>query len=161
MTNFKAIFSKGQSIDIGDNDSFRILEESDNHFVATFDNKIYHIDIEEFDPNTKSYQLVVNNKPISLSLKNPLDQLIQELGLQTKKEDNVNQVIAPMPGLVIKILKSQGDIVEKGDSLLILEAMKMENVIKAAGAGTIKSINVSVNDKVEKGQVMVEFEAVG
>ena len=159
MTDFKAIFSKGQSLDITNEESFRILEEKDGQYIASYKNKIYNIVIEDFCSDTKSYSMLVNDKPVSLSLKNPLDQLIQELGLQSKKEENVSQVHAPMPGLVIKLLKNEGDTVEKGDSLLILEAMKMENVIKSAGAGTIKSISVSVNDKVEKGQLMVEFEA--
>ena len=159
MTDFKAIFSKGQSLDIASEDSFRILEEKNGQYIASYKNRIYNIVIEDFCSDTKSYNMLVNDKPVSLSLKNPLDQLIQELGLQSKKEENVSQVHAPMPGLVIKLLKNEGDTVEKGDSLLILEAMKMENVIKSAGAGTIKSISVAVNDKVEKGQLMVEFEA--
>jgi biotin carboxyl carrier protein len=63
-----------------------------------------------------------------------------------------------MPGLVISILVEEGQEVQKGDSLLILEAMKMENVIKAAGKGVVKSIKVQQKNAVEKNQILIEME---
>jgi biotin carboxyl carrier protein len=63
-----------------------------------------------------------------------------------------------MPGLVLNILVSPGQAVQKGDPLIILEAMKMENVIKAAGEGHIKAINVLKGAAVEKGQLLLELE---
>jgi len=71
----------------------------------------------------------------------------------------MSQLKAPMPGLVLKINVSVGDAVNEGDSLITLEAMKMENIIKAKGSGVVKSVSVQEQDKVEKAQLLIEFEA--
>ena len=63
-----------------------------------------------------------------------------------------------MPGLIIKIWVNEGDEVKKGDALLILEAMKMENVIKSPRDGKVKKLNVQLKQAMEKNQVMLEFE---
>ena len=62
-----------------------------------------------------------------------------------------------MPGLVLDILVKVGDEVKKGDPLMILEAMKMENILKSASDGVIKKINVEKKQAVEKGQVLINF----
>jgi biotin carboxyl carrier protein len=64
----------------------------------------------------------------------------------------------PMPGLVIKILAEQGKHYKAGDALMILEAMKMENVFKAAADVTIKAIEITERQTVEKGQILMVFE---
>jgi biotin carboxyl carrier protein len=60
-----------------------------------------------------------------------------------------------MPGLVLKVLVKDGDVIKKGDNILVLEAMKMENSIKAPADATIKSVKIIAGDKVEKNQVMI------
>lgn len=154
----KAIFKSGKTFDILDSDSLRILEEKGENFIVEYQDTIYRINVSEFNPQNKQYRIIVNNKPVELTIKNKLDQLIDELGLKSQKEENVTQILAPMPGLVIDTKVKVGDNVDKGDAILILEAMKMENVIKSKGAGIVKSIHVAVNDKVEKAQLMIEFE---
>jgi biotin carboxyl carrier protein len=157
-STLKAILSQGLTIDVKDDNELRVLEQTGNSYVAEYNNKIYNISVESFDPNTKSYTLTVNDVPVQLGLKNELDQLIDKLGLKSQKEENVSQILAPMPGLVVDISVSVGDEVNKGDALLVLEAMKMENVLKSKGSGIVKSIQVSQKDKVDKGQLLIEFE---
>jgi len=70
----------------------------------------------------------------------------------------VNEVLAPMPGLVIQIIANVGDQVRKGENLIILEAMKMENMIKSPTDGVIKSIEVKQDKTVDKNQVLIKFE---
>jgi biotin carboxyl carrier protein len=70
----------------------------------------------------------------------------------------IKDVAAPMPGLIVSISCAAGDEIKKGDSLLVMEAMKMENEIKSPLAGKIKTVKVSSRQSVDKGQVMVEFE---
>ena len=70
----------------------------------------------------------------------------------------MDNVKAPMPGLVLDILVEAGQSVNKGDNLLILEAMKMENIIKASGNGVVKNININKKDAVEKNQLLIEME---
>ena len=76
--------------------------------------------------------------------------------LKNKAKDNHSTVVkSPMPGLVLKIKKKVGDSVEMGESLLLLEAMKMENDIRAASSGVIKEIRISENSAVEKNEVLL------
>lgn len=69
----------------------------------------------------------------------------------------MNVIKAPMPGLVLKIMISENQDINEGDSVLILEAMKMENVIKSPGTGKVKIIKVKERDAVEKNEVLVEL----
>ncbi|HCL90193.1 MAG TPA: acetyl-CoA carboxylase biotin carboxyl carrier protein subunit [Candidatus Atribacteria bacterium] len=65
------------------------------------------------------------------------------------------EINAPMPGKILQLKVKEGDSVSEGDTLLILEAMKMENEIFANTSGKIKNINVSVNDMVDTGDVLI------
>ena len=67
-------------------------------------------------------------------------------------------VKAPMPGRVVKALVAEGDTVEAGQPVIIVEAMKMENEVTAPGPGVVRSINVSQGDTVDAGAVLVELE---
>lgn len=67
-------------------------------------------------------------------------------------------VIAPMPGLVVRINASVGDEVQAGQGLVVMEAMKMENELRAKAAGRVKAILVPVGKAVEKGTVLIELE---
>jgi acetyl-CoA carboxylase biotin carboxyl carrier protein len=68
------------------------------------------------------------------------------------------EILSPMPGTIIDVLVEPGDAVEEGQELVILEAMKMENPIVATVDGTVKEVNVAVDDKVATSQVMVVIE---
>jgi len=157
-SQYKALFSSDTPVDISSDAKMRILEEREDHYVVEYKTQIYNISVNAFDPMTKAYKLIINNTPVELSLRNKLDQLIDELGLKSEKEEDVSQVVAPMPGLVIEVSVSEGDTVEKDQALLILEAMKMENVIKSKGAGTVKKVHITKQDKVDKAQLLIEFE---
>ncbi len=132
------------------------MEEGAMHLII--EGKSYRVRIKSSDAETKSYQLNVNGNAFSVALSDEMDQLLSRLGLADLASKKVNEVKAPMPGLVLKLIASPGDAVNKGDSLLVLEAMKMENVIKSPGEGVVKSIRVNAGDKVEKNAVLIEFE---
>jgi len=68
------------------------------------------------------------------------------------------QLKAPMPGLVTRVLVAQGDTVAPGTPILVMEAMKMENELRAPGAGRVKGIRVRPGEAVELGSVLVDFE---
>ena len=78
-------------------------------------------------------------------------------GYDTHGQDH-NHVTSPMPGKVIKILTEPGKEVKKGETLMIIEAMKMENLVVSPRDAVVKSVNVSVNDRVESSTALVEFE---
>lgn len=86
------------------------------------------------------------------------DQLLAAWGASEGNAGRESRIEAPMPGLVLKILVEVGQSVHRGDSLLVLEAMKMENDIKAHFDGVVSAIKVSRGDAVGKGHVLVEFD---
>ena len=79
------------------------------------------------------------------------------MGMVSKEIPKINKLDAPMLGNIINVLVSKGDKVTKGDPLLILEVMKMENVIKAPADVTIQKINVLVGNNVNKNQTLIKF----
>lgn len=120
-------------------------------------NRSFKAELVQADYATKTFTLKINGQLFQADVKDKLDLLLESMGLNTAASSKVNDVKAPMPGLIFDIKVTEGQTVQKGDALLILEAMKMENVIKAAGEGVVKKIKVSKGDKVEKGQILIQF----
>ncbi|MBT8323499.1 MAG: acetyl-CoA carboxylase biotin carboxyl carrier protein subunit, partial [Eudoraea sp.] len=87
-----------------------------------------------------------------------LDLLIDEMGFSLVSSMNISSIEAPMPGLILDINVSVGQEVNEDDALLVLEAMKMENIITAPRGGVIKAIHISKGNPVDKGQLLIEFE---
>jgi biotin carboxyl carrier protein len=130
-------------------------------------------------PGTPLRQLLLDGRPLTLSVE-PLGRGRWALGpggerLEVEVLDERTRHIrsltgggdqrraaevlrAPMPGLVVRVQAREGDAVNAGVGLIVLEAMKMENELKAAAAGVVKSVRVAPGEAVEKGQVLVEFE---
>lgn len=121
-------------------------------------NKSYSVDIVDFNKEEKSCVIRVNNREILVSIKDRFDALLEQLGMDNLNSQKVNEVKAPMPGLVIDLLVEPGSEVKKGDGLLVLEAMKMENILKSPTDGVIKSVEVAKSVAVEKNQVLISFE---
>lgn len=114
--------------------------------------------VESIDRVAKEVKLRVNGGFYTVSVTEPIDALLASMGLDLKASKKAEPVKAPMPGMILKILAEVGQQVEKGDRLLILEAMKMENVLKATHAGTVKAIRAVERTAVEKGAVLIEME---
>jgi biotin carboxyl carrier protein len=117
----------------------------------------YTIELLEKSDDQKTMSILVNGVKQEVSIKDKYDHLLSELGMDKMLSTKANIVKAPMPGLVLRIIAKEGDQVKKGDAILVLEAMKMENVIKADGEGIIKKICVSEKQAVEKNTVLVEL----
>ncbi|MEA5140577.1 acetyl-CoA carboxylase biotin carboxyl carrier protein subunit [Arcicella rigui] len=135
-----------------------ILEVRNNIFHILFQNRSYNAEVLEADYQTKSFLLKINRNQYLVNVKDRFDILLEQLGMANAGSAKVNDLKAPMPGLIVSIQVQVGDSIKKGDSLLILEAMKMENVLKATGEGKIKNIKVNPRQNVEKNQVLIEFE---
>ena len=130
---------------------------SGNKVNVLYNNQSHNIEIVELNQAEKTAFVKVNGNIYSLTIKDQFDQLLAQLGMDNLAANKVLQVKAPMPGLVLNVLVSEGDEVKKGDSLLVLEAMKMENMIKSPSDGTVKKIEIKQGDKVEKNQVLISF----
>lgn len=86
-------------------------------------------------------------------------KLLEKMGMSVKQGAASGDIDAPMPGKVLQVLVKEGDVVEEGQPLVVLEAMKMENVIKAAANGTVSVVQAAEGQAVEKGALLVGFEA--
>ena len=122
------------------------------------DNMSYYVQWIERNDEAKTYILKVNGSLIILEAKNEFDILLEKMGMANVGSAKVSKLKAPMPGKVLDVLVTLGQEVVKGDGLVILEAMKMENVLKADDVGVVKSVNVSIGEAVEKNNVLIEFE---
>jgi biotin carboxyl carrier protein len=134
-----------------------LVEYAPNCFHILYNKKSYRAEIVKADPATKTFIIKVNNLVQTVSVKDKFDLLLEKMGMNASASSKINNIKAPMPGLIIDLKIKAGDTVNAGDALLILEAMKMENVLKSPGGGTVKSVKVKKGDSVEKGQVLIEF----
>jgi biotin carboxyl carrier protein len=131
------------------------LTNRSSHVI--FDRKSYTVELEEINPAEKTALVKVNGNRYSIQIKDQFDQLLAQLGMDNLAVSKILQVKAPMPGLVLNVLVAEGIEVKKGDNLLVLEAMKMENMIKSPTDGRLKKIEVKQGDKVEKNQLLISF----
>ncbi len=130
-----------------------------NKFHVLKDHKSYLAEITESHFQQKKYTIKINNNTYVIELQNELDQLIKDMGFEVGATKKVNDIKAPMPGLILEVNVSEGMEVKENDTLLILEAMKMENVLTSPRDGIIKSIRIKKGDAVDKNQLLIEFEA--
>ena len=130
---------------------------NDNSYHILHNLASYNTEVISFDRQAKTAEIKVNGHIYSLSGKDRFDLLLDQLGMSNADSVKVSEIKAPMPGLVLKVMVNEGDEVKKGENLFVLEAMKMENIIKAPADVTIKASKIKPGDKVEKGQVLMLF----
>ena len=106
----------------------------------------------------RNYRIEMGGEDFVVKIKNNLDQIIDSMGLSKPKTHKLKSIKAPMPGLVIEINIVEGQEVKENEKLLILEAMKMENVIKIPHDAVIKKVCVGKGQAVDKGQILVELD---
>jgi len=128
------------------------------HTHVLYHNRSYNVELVSENKEDKVSVIKVNGTLYSVFIEDQYDQLLKQLGMDTGSAGKVKEIKAPMPGLVLSIIADEGAEVSKGESILVLEAMKMENIIKSPADGKIKKVFVSKGDKVEKNQVLVQFE---
>lgn len=126
-------------------------------YHVLYNNRSFYAELIELNKEKRTCSVKVGSNIYSLDITDQFDELLHQLGMDNFNTARVSEIKAPMPGMVIRILVSEGDEVEKGGNLLVLEAMKMENIIKAPADVKIRTIKVKAGDKVEKNQVMMIF----
>lgn len=142
------------------------FEEKEELSLFSLDGEQKEMEFLRIDENI--YSILVDNKSITVGIfrEGKKIQVFHEGDLyeleavsgrdasQTEGAGSLN-ITAPMHSRVVKILKNQGDSVEVGDSVVVVEAMKMESELKASVSGTIKEIMVKEGETVEKDSVLV------
>jgi biotin carboxyl carrier protein len=146
----------GQDIESGINS---MITWDDHRFFTLVHNGVtFHGEVMNEDLENNKLRLKINHRVFDVKKQGPLDELIASMGLDKPKVRQLKELVAPMPGRIVNIAVEVGQDLDVGDEILSLEAMKMENVLKAEGIGKVKSISISKDDIVEKGSVLIEFE---
>jgi len=160
----------------GDNEyQVGILVSKDPEYVLSFENHLFKIKKTYADPSTLSFDLEGVNYTTCFSIDGSEVGMISVEGhifemhrqdflpesispVRFESSDHNGEVFSPMPGKVIKLFVTAGDKVNKGDVLLIIEAMKMENSIISPTDGIIASVNAGINDRIDVGKVLITFD---
>lgn len=130
---------------------------SDRKIHLIFENKSIEAELISFDKESKTIQIRLGDKTSTLLVKDRFDILLEQLGMNNNNTGALKEIKAPMPGLILDLKVKPGDVVKKGDVVLILEAMKMENSIKSPGDGVVKAVKIALKQSVEKNQVLIQF----
>ncbi len=139
-------------------DTLDIIEVDSSNFHVLHNNQKYLIRLPPSNVLKKTFSIAVNGNNYDVTIADAFDQRVKKMGLLATSSLKVNSVKAPMPGLIVDVMVEVGQSVSEGTPLLVLSAMKMENIILSQGAGTVKSIAVKKEDSVEKGQLIIEME---
>lgn len=135
-----------------------VVRLSSNEFNLIKDDRSHNATLVEADVLNKKCTIETGGEQFEVVIKDELDQRLEQMGFGVSSAKQVKEIKAPMPGLVLEIAVTEGQQVQEGDKLLILEAMKMENSILIHANATIKKVAVTAGQAVEKGQVLVELE---
>lgn len=154
----KEISIAGSQVSIdGVNKEWDIISLPDGRFNVLMDNKSYNAYVVGVDRVQKTISLRVNDQIYELTIREPIDLLLQKMGLNLNTVKKAESINAPMPGLILSVMVEEGQAIKKGEPVLILEAMKMENVFKAPEDAVVKSIKIKAGQAVEKGAVLIEL----
>ncbi len=126
------------------------------HYIQ--DNQCFELELIEISRKRKTIEILLNQEKFSFTISGPLELLIEKMGLNASFDNSQKELKAPMPGLILDILIKEGQSVTKNEDLIILEAMKMENILKSDGEGIVKAIHIKKGDSVDKHQILLELE---
>lgn len=143
----------------GSNKTVDLIELKEGTFNLIYNQKSYNSTLVRMDKESKELVIKVNNNEYTLKVEDRFDLLLKQLGMNDTAGAGFKELKAPMPGLVLKLEVEAGTEVKKDEPLVVLEAMKMENVLKSPADLTVKSIAVEIGQAVEKNQLLIEFES--
>jgi biotin carboxyl carrier protein len=158
--SFKVVVGGNLEFEITRDDTTNIdvLQTSANSYHILKENKSFTAEVITKDFYHKKYVISINNNSYEVVISDDLDLLISDMGFEFSSNKDIDSISAPMPGLILDIPVQVGQSVNEDDQLVILEAMKMENIISSPRDGIIKSISVKKGDAVDKNQLLIEFE---
>lgn len=158
---FKISVNQEHIFHINSDDAVQLDEVISENGIAHLleNNKSAKAEITEANFFKRTYSINLNGSQYKVHIENKLDMLIEEMGLSLGSNSVANEIHAPMPGLIIEVNVAVGDIVQKGDFLCVLEAMKMENTLSSPREGVVKSVNIVKGETVDKGVLLIELKA--
>lgn len=146
--NTAIVNGQAKSVDLKPlgNGRFHLLVDGNSH------------DVEVVEAHAQNPVIKVNGRVYTTAIKSETDLLLERMGINTKYKKEVKELKAPMPGLVVAFRVGVGDEVKAGDPLVVLEAMKMENILKSPTNAKVKTLNANKGDAIEKNTVLITFE---
>ena len=130
----------------------------DTHtFITVWKHKVYRIHILSSDFKENRIRVQVNQRVYDVPANHLYEDILQKIGIEIGKNKTVPELLAPMPGKVVEIFVKEGEFIQKGQRILSLEAMKMENILTATEDAYIESICINTFDTIEKGQLLVKY----
>ena len=135
-----------------------LVKISPTEFNLIKDHRCVNAKLIEANAEGKKLKIEIEGETFDIEIKDELDQVLDQMGFGSMANKLIKEIKAPMPGLVLEIAVADGQDVNEGDKILILEAMKMENSIMIHTNARIKKVAVIAGQAVEKGQVLVELE---
>ncbi len=139
-----------------DDDGADLVRTGPSQYSVVLNGRSHRVLVLKEDRENNTVRLRIGAGTYTVQLQDDRSRLMHTLGLD-KVTRKAGDLKAPMPGLVLNILVKPGDTVKKNDPVLVLEAMKMENVIKAPGDAVVKAIAAEKGKPVEKGQILISF----
>jgi len=134
-----------------------LIQKSPTEFNCIKDHCSVNAVLVTTNSTNKKCSIAIDGETFLIEIKDELDQVLDNMGFGLKPGKVLTNIKAPMPGLVLEIAVSDGQAVNAGDKILILEAMKMENSIAIPVNAVIKKILVAKGQAVDRGQVLVEL----
>lgn len=123
---------------------------------VTIGNRVHRV-IARRGANRGQYTLLLNGHRHQVEALDARARAIRDLSAATVGVTGPAPLIAPMPGMIVRVAVAPGDVVVAGQSVIVMEAMKMENELRAAGPGTVTAVRVIAGTAVQKGATLVEF----
>lgn len=156
----KALVNKLQEFSFNQKsiDELDLYKQSGNQFHLIHENNSHQADLVDSDFLNRAYSIRVNSNIYNVKIQRPIDEVVHKMGYALRSAKTVDSIKAPMPGIIIDLKVEKGQKVKKGDTLLILEAMKMENAIVSPKDTTIKDVYTIVGETVDKNKLLIDFE---
>ncbi len=136
--------------------NYKIISLQRNQMTIEIKGKIYNLVYSK--KGNDNFQILINGQTFETEILTSLQYQAKQIIAEKKRNSGQEIILAPMPGLILKLSKQIGDIVVEDEPLFVLEAMKMENEIKSPKNGRILEIKVKKGDSVEKGTEILVIE---
>lgn len=133
-----------------------LLHLNGQTYLLRIDDRFYEVSSGKLDNG--NFSLLIEGSRFETTIRTALQEKASSLLQQKASFRRKTEVKAPMPGMVLKVNKKSGDNIKQGETILILEAMKMENDLRAPIAGELKEIFIEEGTAVEKGAVLFTIE---
>jgi len=155
---FVAVNGKEIKLNKQEVDTLDSIQVDPTNFHLLENNQAYKVSVIHSDFSNKTLTISVNGNTYDIKIEDEYDQQVKKMGLFAVTTQKVNSIKAPMPGLIVDVMVKKGQEISEGTPLIVLSAMKMENIILSQGGGVVKAIKVKKDDAVEKGQLIIEME---